>query len=96
MGRRTLGNTDPEWFKKWARRQVRNALRSGRMVKPDACSLCGRSDLRIDAHHEDYHKPFYVEWLCSACHGTRHAYVVQMVRFAFDVLGYPNEGAHRG
>jgi len=55
---------------KWrARNAVSNGLRDGRILKPDECSVCGRSDLRIEAHHEDYMRPLDVTWLCSACHG---------------------------
>ncbi len=55
-----------------ARNALREAVRSGRVMKPDACQDCGRSGVKIDGHHHDYTKPFDVEWLCSWCHGKRH------------------------
>ena len=71
---------DPAWFKKWARRQVQSAIRSGRLVRPDKCDYCGEGGRKIHAHHEDYKKPMDVEWLCTRCHGTRHCRAVQTTR----------------
>lgn len=45
-------------------------LRAGRMVRPDACSRCGRSAKMIEAAHHDYAKPLDIEWLCRHCHRT--------------------------
>jgi hypothetical protein len=56
-----------------AHRLVREAVRRGEIVRPVFCSTCGRSDLRIEAHHEDYDMPLDVNWLCSSCHGATHA-----------------------
>ena len=54
-----------------AHQQLRNAVRRGEIVRPGSCSECGRSDLRIEAHHDDYKRPLDVAFLCSACHGLR-------------------------
>jgi ribosomal protein S27AE len=54
-----------------ARRQVHNALRSGRIVRPTACSRCGL-ETRITAHHPDYTRPLDVVWLCYQCHADEH------------------------
>ncbi len=56
--------------KKTARLAVMAAVRAGRLVRPAACA-CG-SDLRVEAHHEDYAKPLDVEWLCRRCHRKHH------------------------
>lgn len=65
-----------------ARTAVMNAVArgGGELVRPASCDDCGRtnSPLRdgrasIQAHHPDYSKPLDVEWLCVACHNTRHA-----------------------
>lgn len=48
----------------WA---VDNALRSGRLVRPDECGRCFTS-CKPEASHTDYSKPLDVEWLCSPCH----------------------------
>lgn len=77
--------------KKQARRIVQQEVRAGRLTRPHNCSYCGRLARRIHAHHEDYSQPLLIEWLCTKCHGTRHSRIVQMVRFAFDVLGYPQD-----
>lgn len=50
---------------------VAQALRAGRLMKADTCSMCGSSD-RIQGHHADYSKPLDVTWLCSSCHGATH------------------------
>ncbi len=48
------------------------ALKSGKLIKPDACSKCGKSWCQIQAHHEDYNKPLEVIWLCKSCHRRKH------------------------
>lgn len=58
-----------------ARKAVSNAVRSGTIVKPDACEDCGKTfeDARkLHGHHEDYSKPLDVNWLCKDCHQARH------------------------
>jgi hypothetical protein len=57
--------------KRAARIAVGNALRDGRIKAPQACSRCLTVG-RVEAHHEDYSKPFDVVWLCTSCHGLRH------------------------
>lgn len=47
------------------------AVKSGKLVKPSCCVLCGDS-LFIEAHHEDYSKPLEVRWLCRYCHNLVH------------------------
>jgi hypothetical protein len=42
------------------------------LVKPDSCSVCGRQDTRIVAHHTNYDEPLNVVWLCSSCHKKEH------------------------
>lgn len=54
--------------KKRVHHKVSNALRDRKLLRPTACIRCGATG-RVEAHHEDYSKPFYLEWLCSACHG---------------------------
>jgi hypothetical protein len=49
-----------------------NAVRGGRIVKPDSCSMCGAGG-RIHGHHEDYTKPLDVVWVCPNCHAAIHA-----------------------
>lgn len=55
-----------------AQQKVTDAVRRGRLQKPDRCSSCGRTGIRLDGHHEDYSKPLEVKWLCVQCHSDRH------------------------
>jgi len=52
---------------------VTNAVRDKRLTKPEECSVCYRTDKRIEAHHDDYSKPLEVRWLCSQCHRRQDA-----------------------
>ncbi len=47
-----------------ARRQVKGALRNGRLTK-EPC-FCG--EVKMESHHKDYSKPLDVEWLCKKHH----------------------------
>lgn len=67
--RRDKLTADP--VKVHCRSVLRNAVQSGRIRKPKACSDCG-APCRVHGHHEDYSKPFQVVWVCSGCHGKRH------------------------
>jgi hypothetical protein len=55
-----------------AKTKLNYCLRSGTIRRPDSCESCGRSNARLSAHHEDYRKPFKVQWLCSSCHKLKH------------------------
>lgn len=46
---------------------VQFALKDGRLVRPDSCSICGTPG-PVEAHHADYSRPLDVLWLCKACH----------------------------
>ena len=52
-------------------RQVRNAVRSGKITRPDVCSKCGRV-AKIQAHHVNYEHFMNFIWLCSSCHKKEH------------------------
>lgn len=52
---------------------VAAALTGGQLVK-GACEICGTSDGRIDAHHDDYSKPLDVRWLCRTHHVRLHSH----------------------
>lgn len=47
---------------------VGRAIKNGKINKPLNCDGCGAKG-RIEAHHEDYNKPFVIKWLCMVCHG---------------------------
>jgi len=60
----------PERWK--ARKLVERAILSGHLIRPKHCAACG-TEAFCEAHHEDYSKPFAVEWLCAGCHDGRDA-----------------------
>lgn len=69
---RELKRRDPEWVnRRKANNAVANAIRDGRLVKPDKCEACSRGG-RIEGHHADYSKPLEVDWLCPPCHRRVH------------------------
>lgn len=50
---------------------IRDAVRSGKIIKSDTCSKCD-ANTKIDGHHDDYSKPLEVVWLCRQCHVDIH------------------------
>ena len=53
------------------RHALQHAIRVGHIQKPDICQDCGAA-ARLHGHHEDYSRPFDVDWVCVPCHGKRH------------------------
>ena len=53
-----------------ARRLVRSAIDSGRLVR-QPCEVC--QSLPTHGHHDDYSKPLAVRWLCPKHHREHHA-----------------------
>jgi ribosomal protein S27AE len=49
------------------RKIVYYAIKTGKLVRPNKCSSCGK-ECRPEAHHQDYKKPLMVVWLCIKCH----------------------------
>jgi hypothetical protein len=62
----------PEGIKARARTALRNAVRDGKVKRPNECERCGGAGGRIHGHHADYFKPLDVEWLCVGCHSAAH------------------------
>ncbi len=58
-------------LRKTANSMVRNAIRTGRLVRPDKCEACKRKK-KVCGHHKDYYKPLDVMWLCQPCHKKEH------------------------
>jgi len=46
-----------------------NAIRDGR-IERKPCEVCGST--KVHAHHDDYHKPLEVRWLCVTHHAEHH------------------------
>ncbi len=55
-----------------ARFRVTNAIRRGKMSRGIKCECCGIEEGKMEAHHEDYDKPYEVNWLCFICHKKKH------------------------
>lgn len=58
-------------IKKAASTMIGNAIRDGKIIKPNECSDCGKTG-KIHGHHDDYALPMVVRWLCSRCHRLWH------------------------
>jgi len=57
----------PEKYK--ARYLCKSAVKNGTLTK-FPCDVCG--ELKVEAHHTDYSKPYDVTWLCKKHHGEAH------------------------
>ena len=56
-----------------ARRRLQDAVRDGRITRPDKCECC-ETNCIPHGHHDDYLEPFKVKWLCRTCHDKLHNY----------------------
>jgi len=54
-----------------AQKLLQYAVRSGKIVRKSNCEKCN-FNVNIQAHHNDYSKPYDVEWLCPKCHKQEH------------------------
>jgi hypothetical protein len=61
----------PKEFK--AQQLLGRAIKAGKIIKPNQCSVCRRKNTRIHGHHKDYSKPLDVIWLCASCHKIYHS-----------------------
>ena len=76
-----------------SRRMVYQAIRSGRITKPDHCEHCGLIVARekpheLQAHHEDYSRPLEVQWLCYSCHRLKDNVLISKAFLSFDPKHY--------
>lgn len=55
----------------YAHTKIWNAVREGKII-PQPCEVCGKTT--VQAHHDDYNKPYEVRWLCEECHKMWHRY----------------------
>ena len=73
---KAIAKTSRNWAKRFPQKRmainaVNNAVRDGRLNKPDSCDRCSKQK-RLHGHHDDYSKPLDVMWLCVPCHHARH------------------------
>lgn len=54
-----------------ARRRARYAVRIGRLKSLTYCGLCKCYE-KIEGHHPDYTRPYFIVWLCKKCHTQIH------------------------
>lgn len=54
--------------------KLRQAVASGKVLKPHHCEVCKKAfDVNdIGGHHDDYSKPLNVVWCCDKCHKKIH------------------------
>lgn len=65
--RRTIDHHRARWM-------LIDAIKAGRIVRPDTCSRCGATG-NVDAHHHHGYAREHaldVEWLCRKCHAGQH------------------------
>ena len=67
-----IAYTERNQIKRGASTMVRNAVRDGKLIKPDNCSDCGNEPKRLHGHHDNYAYPLVVRWLCAGCHSAWH------------------------
>jgi len=67
--RKKWGKINPQ--KRRAQLIAGHAKRSGKLVAPLFCEVCG-SESSLQMHHPDYSQPLFVKWLCTKCHGEAH------------------------
>lgn len=76
-GLRSSNKAKIEWtrrnaIKRYASTIVGNAVRDGKLKKPNICENCKNEHQRIHGHHDDYAFPLSVRWLCPGCHSKWH------------------------
>lgn len=59
---------------------VGNALRDGKIARPERCDCCQQA-VKLQAHHTHYSHPLWLAWLCSRCHRLVHTGVITLGRF---------------
>lgn len=58
--------------KRAARGMAFYAIANGTLIRPDHCEECGHP-CKAYAHHDDYHEPLQIRWLCQACDRAAHS-----------------------
>lgn len=76
-GKEVMDRSREKWLKtnpdkRIAHNALNNAVRRGKVQKPDTCQSCGAKPWRIEGHHTDYSRPLDVMWLCRDCHVEQH------------------------
>jgi hypothetical protein len=55
---------------------IKLALKQGKLIRPAHCEINDASCYgQINAHHDDYNKPFEIRWLCRSHHIWYHRHI---------------------
>lgn len=70
--------------KQYAVSCIKLALKQGKLIRPAQCEINDAFCYgKINAHHDDYNKPFKIRWLCRSHHIWYHRYISpQKCRYA--------------
>ena len=76
QGKKAANQAKKKWkdsniVKRSANVIVGNAVRDGRLIKPDYCEKC-HNPAPLHGHHDDYALPLAIRWLCPGCHSKWH------------------------
>lgn len=63
-----LFELDTEHARQLARNGANNLIKSGKLERLTWCQVCGTREIQTEAHHDDYHRPKSVIFLCARCH----------------------------
>jgi hypothetical protein len=66
---RARGHRIYDLAKERARRKTYHAIAKGHLQK-QPCEVCGA--IKVEAHHDDYEKPYEVRWRCRTHHMALH------------------------
>jgi hypothetical protein len=77
QGKKAHAEANKRWkeeqpLRKAATTIVNNALKYGRIFKPNFCSIPGCNETKVEGHHPDYGMPLDVIWLCNKHHRECH------------------------
>lgn len=67
--RKTHPLSKQQRFKNIVRRKTGMRIKRGLLIR-QPCEVCGET--KVQAHHDDYNKPYNVRWLCFIHHSEHH------------------------
>ena len=78
--------TPRQIHKRLALTKLNNAIKEGKIIRPDRCSSCGKQ-CKPEGHHHDYKKPLEAVFLCKLCHKAAHRLVItNLLKAAEDLI----------